>query len=89
MTQEFVIALGKDALSTALMIAGPMLISGLIIGLIIGIFQAVTQINEMTLTFVPKILIVIITLFIFLPWMLNTLITFTTGVFNSIPTVAH
>ena len=89
MTQEFVVALGKDALSTALLIAGPMLIAGLVIGLIVGIFQAVTQIHEMTLTFVPKILIVILTLFIFLPWMLNTLISFTTGVFNSIPAIAH
>lgn len=89
MTQEFVIALGKDALTIALLISAPMLISGLIVGLIISIFQAVTQINEMTLTFVPKILVVILTLFLFLPWMLNVLITFTVGVFNSISTVAH
>ena len=89
MTQDFVVALGKDALSTALLIAAPMLVSGLIVGLAIGIFQAVTQIQEMTLTFIPKILIVVVSLFIFLPWMLNVLITFTLGIFNSISTVAH
>lgn len=89
MTQDFVVALGKDALSTALLIAAPMLISGLIVGLAIGIFQAVTQIQEMTLTFIPKILVVVLALIIFLPWMLNVLITFTLGIFNSISSVAH
>ena len=89
MTQDFVIALGKDALATALLIAAPMLVSGLIVGLTIGIFQAVTHIQEMTLTFIPKILVVIFSLFIFLPWMLNVLITFTLGIFNSIPTISH
>jgi len=89
MTQDFVVALGKDALQTALLIAAPMLVSGLIVGLAIGIFQAVTQIQEMTLTFIPKILVVILALFIFLPWMLNVLITFTIGIFNSISSIAH
>ena len=89
MTQDFVVALGKDALATALLIAAPMLLSGLIVGLAIGIFQAVTHIQEMTLTFIPKILVVILSLFIFLPWMLNVLITFTLGIFNSISTVSH
>ena len=67
MTQEFVIEIGKYTLSTEFMVAAPMLFSGLIIGVSIGIFQAVTQIQEMTLTFIPKILVVVITLFIFLP----------------------
>ncbi|HDL19049.1 MAG TPA: flagellar biosynthesis protein FliQ [Bacteroidetes bacterium] len=89
MTQEFVIALGKNALSTAFIVAAPMLLTGLVVGLIIGVFQAVTQIQEMTLTFIPKILVVVLTLFLFLPWMLNVLISFATNVFNSISTVAH
>ena len=89
MTQDFVVALGQNALSTVLMVAAPMLVSGLIVGLVIGVFQAVTQIQEMTLTFIPKIFVVLLVLFIFLPWMLNVLITFTIGVFNSIPTIAH
>ena len=89
MTQEFVVTLGKDALTTAMMIAAPMLLSGLIVGLAIGIFQAVTQIQEMTLTFIPKILVVVVAMFVFLPWILNMLITFATSVFNSIETISH
>ncbi|MEE9170970.1 MAG: flagellar biosynthesis protein FliQ [bacterium] len=89
MTQEFVVTLGKDALTTAFMVAAPMLLSGLIIGLAIGVFQAVTQIQEMTLTFIPKILVVVIALVVFLPWILNVLITFATTVFGSITTIAH
>jgi flagellar biosynthetic protein FliQ len=89
MTQEFVVTLGKDALTTAFMVAAPMLLSGLIVGLAIGVFQAVTQIQEMTLTFIPKILVVVIALVVFLPWILNVLITFATTVFGSITTIAH
>ncbi len=89
MTQEFVIAIGKEAITTALLLAAPMLISGLIVGLMVGIFQAVTQIQEMTLTFIPKILVVFLSLFIFLPWMLNVLISFTNSIFHSIGTIAH
>lgn len=84
MTQEFVIEIGKYTLSTAFMVAAPMLFSGLIIGVSIGIFQAVTQIQEMTLTFIPKILVVVMTLFIFLPWILNVLTSFATELFSMI-----
>ncbi len=89
MTQELVIALAKNALWTTLLVSAPILIFGLVVGLAIGIFQAVTQIQELTLTFVPKILVVILALVFFLPWMLNTLITFTLSVFALIPTVAR
>jgi len=88
-TQELVIALAKNALWTTLLVSAPILIFGLVVGLAIGIFQAVTQIQELTLTFVPKILVVILALVFFLPWMLNTLITFTLSVFALIPTVAR
>mgnify|MGYP000919441788 CR=1 FL=1 len=71
MTQEMVVAIGREALSVTLLISGPMLLFGLIVGLVISIFQAVTQIHEMTLTFVPKILAVALALLIFLPWMIN------------------
>ncbi len=84
MTQEFVVEIGKYTLSTAFIVAAPMLISGLIIGVSIGVFQAVTQIQEMTLTFIPKILVVLISLFIFLPWILNVLTTFANELFNMI-----
>lgn len=76
MTQEIAILLTSKTILTALTIAAPMLIAGLLIGLAISIFQAVTQINEMTLTFIPKILVTIVALLIFLPWMTTTLMDF-------------
>lgn len=87
MDTQTVIAIGREALTVTLLVAGPMLLVGLVIGLIISIFQSVTQINEMTLTFVPKILAVALTLLIFLPWMVNTLVDFTNHMFAMIPTL--
>jgi flagellar biosynthetic protein FliQ len=72
------IALFQQALLMALMLAGPMLLFGLIAGLIVSIFQAVTQVHEMTLTFIPKILAVLLSLFLFLPWMVNQILGFST-----------
>ena len=83
-----VVAIGREALTLTLMVAGPMLAFGLIIGLIISVFQAVTQINEMTLTFVPKILAVAAALLVFLPWMINMLTDFATHMFDLIPTLS-
>ena len=71
-----------------LLIAGPMLAIGLIIGLVVSIFQAVTQIQEMTLTFVPKIIGIALALLIFLPWMINKLTDFTRHMIEMIPTLA-
>jgi flagellar biosynthetic protein FliQ len=71
-----VIDLGRHTLYVAFLVASPMLLFGLAVGVLIGIFQAVTQINEMTLVFVPKILAVSLAIIIFLPWILNLLITF-------------
>ena len=85
MDTQTVVAIGREALTVTLMVAGPMLMVGLIIGLVISIFQAVTQINEMTLTFVPKILAVALALLVFLPWMINTLVDFATHMFSMIP----
>lgn len=83
MSPEFVISLITKALQIALLVAAPMLLFGLVAGLIISIFQAVTQIQEMTLTFIPKILAVISGLVIFFPWMMNTVITFTVNLFSN------
>lgn len=88
MTPQMVVAIGREALSVTIMVAAPMLAFGLVIGLIISIFQAVTQINEMTLTFVPKILAVALALLVFLPWMINMLTDFTRHMFDLIPTLA-
>ena len=87
MNPQMVVSIGREALSVTLMVAGPMLIFGLIIGLIISIFQAVTQINEMTLTFVPKILAIAFALIIFMPWMINMLTDFTRHMFELIPSL--
>ena len=89
MGADDVVILGRDAILTTLLTASPMLISGMIIGLIISIFQSVTQIQEFTLTFVPKILAVI-TVFIFaLPWMLNTLLGFVTRLYSNLQPFAR
>jgi len=81
LTQGLVIQIGRQALITVLLVAGPALLTGMVVGLFVSIFQSVTQIQEFTLTFVPKILAVV-TVFIFaLPWMLNTLLTFVTRLY--------
>lgn len=82
-----VVTLGREALILTMMIAGPMLLFGLIVGLCIALFQAVTQIQEMTLTFIPKILAVGTALLIFLPWMINKATDFTRHIFELIPTL--
>ena len=82
------IGLGVETFKIALYLSMPMLLAGLIAGLIISIFQATTQINEMTLSFVPKILIVIVVAILTMHWMMNMMIEFTTRLFDMIPTFA-
>ncbi len=89
MTEQFVLKFLTDAIYTTMIIAGPILLVTLVTGLLIGIFQAVTSINEMTLTFIPKIIAVIILLLLLLPWMLRVLLSYTVSVFNLIEMVAH
>lgn len=85
MTPELVVTIGKSALETAILISGPILLLSLIIGLMLSIFQAVTQIHEATLTFVPKIIVTFVALMIFFPWMLRVMLGFTTALFTNIP----
>ena len=85
MTPEFVVSFAKDALSLTILVAMPMLGLGLLVGLTVSVFQATTSIQEMTLTFVPKILAVLFGLLYFSPWMLDKLVTFTENVFQNIP----
>jgi flagellar biosynthetic protein FliQ len=80
------IGLGVETFKLALMLAMPMLMAGLLAGLAISIFQATTQINEMTLSFVPKIILVIIVAIFAMPWMMNSMIEFTTRIIEMIPT---
>jgi flagellar biosynthetic protein FliQ len=79
------LSLGREAIFTALVVAAPMLVLGLITGLIVSIFQAVTQIQEQTLTFIPKILVSAVAILFFGPFMLAMLTGFMTNVFSSIP----
>ena len=85
MTQEFIVDFAKEAIKTTLLVSAPMLGFGLITGLLISIFQAVTSIQELTLTFIPKILAVFIALILFLPWLLQLMVGFTTSVFTNFP----
>ena len=80
------IGLGVETFKMALYLSLPMLLSGLLAGLAISIFQATTQINEMTLSFVPKILLVIVVVIFTMPWMMNMMIEFTTRILEMIPT---
>lgn len=89
MTQEFVISVAQTAVYTVLLVAAPVLGLALIVGLAIGIFQAVTSINEMTLTFIPKIVVVIVAVVVFAPWILNVMLTFTIELMNNIQLIAH
>lgn len=85
MTADTVIDLSQQALYVIVMLAAPMLISALLIGLLIGMFQAATQINEMTLSFIPKLLILVIAIMVAGPWMLKLLLDFTQRLYLSIP----
>ena len=85
MTPEFVITFAQEAIKTTILVSMPMLGLGLAVGLVVSIFQAVTQINEMTLTFVPKILIVLLALLFFASWMLENLMHFATTTIEQIP----
>ena len=87
MTPEYAIKLGQDTLMIVLIVAGPTLLVALVVGLVVSIFQAVTQIHEMTLTFIPKILSVGLVLSLLLPWTIRRMIEFTTTLMSSIPTV--
>jgi flagellar biosynthesis protein FliQ len=84
MTPEFVTGFFLQAIKTAIFLAAPMLVVGLITGVLVSMFQAATQINEMTLVFVPKMLGVALALLVFFPWMLNLIIGFT-NLFVNLP----
>ncbi len=89
MTPEFIVDIGRRAVETALLVAAPMLLAALLVGLLISVFQAATQINEQTMTFIPKIVAVFVTMLLFAPWMLQKLMFFFNSIFNIIPTLGH
>jgi flagellar biosynthetic protein FliQ len=87
MTPETVMTIGQHALEMTMMLAAPLLLVALAVGLLVGIFQAATQINEMTLSFIPKLIAIALALLIAGPWMLRELIGYTRGLIESIPSL--
>jgi flagellar biosynthetic protein FliQ len=85
MTPESVMTMGRTAMEVTLMVAAPMLLVALIIGLIVSIFQAATQINEATLSFIPKLIGIFVALIVAGPWMLSVMLDYMRNVFNGIP----
>ena len=83
MTPEFLTGFFFEAIKTAIMLAAPILLAGLGVGLLVSIFQAATSINEMTLTFIPKMLAVATALIFFFPWMMQILVVFTQNLFEN------
>jgi flagellar biosynthetic protein FliQ len=86
MTPEFITGFFMQAIKTAILLSAPMLTVGLIAGVLVSVFQAATQINEMTLAFVPKMLGVALALLFFFPWMLKIIVGFTQNLFINLPT---
>jgi flagellar biosynthetic protein FliQ len=87
MTPEYIITLSQETMLLVLYVSGPVLLVSLVVGLLVSIFQAVTQIHEMTLTFIPKILAVAALMLILLPWMMQRMVDFTVQLISSIPSV--
>ena len=85
MNQDVVVSLTMDAISVAVKVAVPMLLAGLVVGLIVSVFQAVTQIQEQTLAFIPKVVALVAIMALFGPWMLGQLETYTVALWASIP----
>lgn len=85
MTEQFIVDFALHSIKTTLLVSAPMLGFGLITGLVISIFQAVTSIQELTLTFIPKILAVFLALFLFFPWIMRIMLSFTEQVLMNFP----
>ncbi len=89
MTSETALFWVQEAIKIAIMVVGPLLLAGLIVGFLVSLFQALTSIQEMTLSYIPKMLVLVLLLVILSPWMMQLLITFTTKVFSFIPMISH
>ena len=87
MTPETVTTIGQQALWVTMMIAAPLLGSALAVGLLVGMFQAATQINEMTLSFIPKLLVLVLSLVVAGPWMLSVILNYTRQLMEQIPSL--
>jgi flagellar biosynthetic protein FliQ len=86
MSQELVLEIFRGSLKMGMLVMSPLLLAAMIVGLLVSIFQSATQIHEITLTFVPKILAVVLVLLFLFPWMVNQLVTYTTTLLTNMPT---
>jgi flagellar biosynthesis protein FliQ len=89
MTPEYVVHLGSEAIKLALMVSLPLLGVGLVVGLLVAVLQATTQVQEMTLSFVPKIVAVLLTLLAASPWIIQKIAAFTSNLIKDIPAIIH
>ncbi len=89
MNEEVIIHLGQDAIKVTAMLSAPILLGALVIGLLVSIFQALTQINENTLTFIPKMIVVAVIFFVAGPWMMDVMSHYTINLFESISTMVR
>jgi len=87
MNQDTVVNLASQAMSLSLKVAGPLLLVGLVVGLVVSVFQAVTQIQEQSLTLIPKIVGIAVVVVVLGPWMLGQLVSYTTNLYTAIPTL--
>jgi flagellar biosynthetic protein FliQ len=89
MDQDTVINLASQAMSLAFKVAGPLLLGAMVVGLLVSIFQAVTQIQEQSLTLIPKIAVIAVIVVVLGPWMLDQMVAYTTNLYSSIPTLTN
>jgi flagellar biosynthesis protein FliQ len=89
MTEDFIIHLFREAFYTTLLVSAPVLLVSLVVGLVISIFQAATSLQEFTLTFIPKIVLVAVVGVMTLPWMIHVMVSFTLDLFHQIPGIAR
>ena len=89
MTPEWVVNLVRQGLEIAILVSAPLLLTALVTGLLVSVFQAATQINEMTLSFIPKLLALALTMVVAGPWMLKVLLSYTRELFESIPNLIN
>ncbi len=85
MSQDLVVQIFRELLKTTLILMAPMLLGSIVVGMLVSIFQAATQIHEMTLVFVPKILVIVLCLLVLFPWMMNFAISYTANILTNIP----
>jgi flagellar biosynthesis protein FliQ len=85
MSQDLVVQLFRELLKSTLILMAPILIASMVVGMLVSIFQAATQIHETTLVFVPKILVIVLSLLVLFPWMMNFAISYTTNLLTNIP----